>query len=354
MPKSLKISFTGSAVLTPPYPDDFGPLQGPLTAIMPGARHVRKSTFRDQISAQFTVLLFPYRHLIVESPQDRDADYKYPDLKDVQTGLCFLENEELKLLEGPPAIEKQITFDNSPTTAFPTLESRGTGYIARWQDFAAGGRAKIKDGVLTNRSDKDFVSVLLPAGEVTSGFVAEPILRVNFDYGENSETRAYAQKIVVTLTYPDETQAVTFAATRSNGRTDPFMITLAWYDATEIEILFANGSLESILNVLRGSFVGQDHDGDYDLEFEVLYDVVDCYGDRLNRLPLPQIRSQETLRVPCIASMVASDNQTAASLALSDSFTPLPSNDAQPPTRSNAATASPRREPGERRKEVQS
>lgn len=321
MTKVLKMSFTGSAILTPAYPTDLSPIDGPLTALMPGARRVRRSTFEDQINAQFTFVVFPYRHLVHESQDERDADYKYPDIKNVTTGLVFLEREEMRIEafvsdrpngELPNGI---ISFDTSPSTGTPSVNSTGAGYIARWEDFAAGGNSRVVWGL---HGEGDFVRIIIPAGEVSSGFVGEPIARINFDYGQDSPTKAYAQKIVVTMFFDDVFTDVTLNSTVfGGGPRDPYKLRFRWYDKSSIELLFANASLESMLNVLRGSFVGQDHEGDYDLEFEVLYDpderpnpnrprLIHVRPDAEGRLPLPQIRSLETLRVPCIASMITS------------------------------------------------
>lgn len=308
MAKRLRLSFTGSAVLTPAYPTDLTSIQGPLLALMPGARRARRSTFADQINAQFTFACFPYRHLVHEAEEDRDADYKYPDLKNVTTGVAFLEKEELRIEQPPPG--GMISFDSSSSTAAPTLASTSAGYIARWGDFAAGGEAKVIPGP---NDEGDFVRVVIPSGAVSSAFVHQPIARINFDYGPNSATKAYAQKIVVTVDFDDRVEEVTLIASRFGaGTRNPYKLRFNWYDSSEFEILFGNASLESLLNVLRGSFVGQDHEGDYDLEFEVLYDesespVIHCERDSVGRLPLPQVMTLETLRVPCIASMITSE-----------------------------------------------
>ncbi|HEX6087819.1 MAG TPA: hypothetical protein VF266_25025, partial [Thermoanaerobaculia bacterium] len=217
--------------------------------------------------------------------------------------VCILEAEELSLMHRP--IDTQLTFDPSPTTPSPKVGSTGTGYIARWEDFAAGGQSRIKPNVL--QGNGDYVRVTLPAGKVTAGFVAEPIARINFDYGQNSPTRPYAQQIVVTLTFEDVIQEVSFNTSRlGEGPSAPTLLTFRWYDAPNIDLLFGNGSLASMLSVLSGSFLGQDHEGDFDVEFEVLYDVVEVRPDHLGRRPLPQIKSHEILRVPCIASMMSS------------------------------------------------
>lgn len=313
MTRTLNIAFTGNAVLTPAYSDPprFPPIDGPLVAVLPGARRVRRSTFpTDQINAQFAFLKFPYRHLVRESGEDRDADYKHPDLRNVKAGLCIFEEEDLQLVTRPK--ETQLTFDPSATTDPPTIGSSGTGYIARWGDFAAGGESRIRDNVL--QGNVDAVRVTLPGGKVTAGFVAEPIARINFDYGDSSPTLQYAQQIVVTLTF-DDIEEVTFSVSRRGGPAAPSVLRFRWYDSPNIDLLFGNGSLTSILNTLSGSFVGQDHEGDFDVEFEVLYDIVHVTPDHLGRRPLPQIKSVEVLRVPCIASMIDSEPQTSAAPA---------------------------------------
>jgi hypothetical protein len=311
MPKTLKLAFTGNAVLTPAYPDNLTPIPGPLYAIMPGARRVRRSDFQNnQINAQFAFLTFPYRHLVVEEPSDRDADHKHPDTRDTKVGLCFLQREHLFI--SPPPLDNQLTFDDSPATAFPTTASTGVEYVARWADFAAAGNTELNDGFLDGEGD--YVRVQIDGGKVSASFVSEPIAVIDFDYGEDSERRAYAQEIVVTMTYPDEAEFVLVAAEPfSDEAAEPSVLKFYWYDASEIKILFGNGSLASINSVLSGSFAGNDHEGDFDVEFEVLYKAVHCEPDQLGRLPLPQIVSNEILRVPCVGSMVSPPGSNVSS-----------------------------------------
>ncbi len=346
MTKTLKIAFTGNAVLTPPYPDNLGPIQQKLYAVMPGARRVRQSDLRpDQINAQFAFLKFPYRHLVVTEDDDRDADYKYPDTRDTTTGLCFLEREHL-FIEQPPH-EQTLTFDSSPATGTPTTSSTGVGWIARWRDFAATGNSGLKRDILNVAGD--YSRVQIDAGHVSSGFISEPIARIDFDYGDDPPTRSYAQEIVVTLTYDDSTPYVTLRSAPfkpfPGGSAEPSALRFDWYDAPEIKILFGNGSLSSILNALKEPpLAGNDHDGDYDIEFEVLYDIINIQPDSQNRLPLPRIISNEILRVPCVASMIdlISPEGTAATTTADVTTTAIASKDAR---RQPRAVRAQRRKP---------
>jgi hypothetical protein len=313
MPKTLKLAFTGNAVLTPEYPDDLQPIAGPLYAVMPGARRVRQSDFhKNQINAQFAFVTFPYRHLVVKDETDRDADHKHPDTRDTKIGLCFLQREHLDIY--PPPLNGELTFDDSSTADFPTTATTGVKRAARWSDFASDGEPELYDVL---NSEGDYARIRIPAGHVSSGFVTEPIALIGFDYGNfPPPPTAYAQEIVVTLTYPDDTPSVFLYASPFAGEaTEPSTLRFDFYDASEIKILFGNGSLASMISVLNGSFAGNDHEGDYDVEFEVLYDVVDCPEDQNNLLPLPQILSNEILHVPCVASMVALPGSTARSKA---------------------------------------
>ncbi|HYI11148.1 MAG TPA: hypothetical protein VEK57_18975 [Thermoanaerobaculia bacterium] len=356
MPKYLRVAFTGNAVLTPDYPDDYQPIFGPLTAVMPGARQRRPSTFRtDPIHAQFAFLKFPYPHLVLENDEHRDADYKFPDVRDATTGLCFLEREELRLVT--PA-SNVLTFDPTIPTHYPTTASTETEWVARWRDFALGGNARLRPGVLTGEGD--YVRVVLPGGDVTASFVGEPIARIDFDYGA-PYPRVYAQEIVVTLTFDDSIPSVILEALPFQGTgARPSFFEFRWYDSPEISIQFGNGSMASIENVLRGSFAGLDHEGDFDLEFEVLYDIVDCNEDDpfFRRLPVPRVISREVLRIPCIATMLepqeeavfASDVMTSRALVTPAVTPPVPPfaaeasvtalSAATPPSATSAASAS--------------
>jgi hypothetical protein len=318
MTKLLKLAFTGSTVLTPDYPDDLSPIPGPLVAVLPGARRVRPSTFRtNQINAQFAFVRFDIANLAVTEGDrtSRDADHRHPDLRDPVAGLCFLERESLFL--DPEPLDTALSFDNSAITTYPTTSSTATKWIARWRDFAAGGNPFLLPEVF---GDVDVTRVLISSGVVSSAFVHEPIARISFDYGVNPETRPYAQEIVVTLSYDDSVESVSLVAiSLSDDGTprEPSRLTFKWYDKPEIKLLFGNGSLAAIQSVLQGLFAGQDHQGDFDFEFEVLYDVVFCEDDDLNRLPLPRITNNEIHRVPCIASMVSGPISRPASPATS-------------------------------------
>jgi hypothetical protein len=339
MSKKLKIAFSGSVVLTPAYPNDSRPIRGPLTAVMPGGRRSRKSKLlNDRIKAQFAFVKFDYRHLAVESPNDRDADYKHIENYKVTSALCFLEREQLEL--ETQALENELTFDKITPVDYPNKSSYGTKYIARWDDFAKEGKAQLK-----KIDDKhDLVKVTLPGGYVTGEFIEEPIARINFDYGEHPQTCSYAQQIAVTLTFPDDTPSVTLLSSA-----EPRRLTFKWYGASEISILIGNGTLASIWNLLTNVFVGQDHEGDFDLDFEVLYDVVEC-GTYKDKLPLPLIKSSEILRVPCIASMIGSSEvaEDSSSILVDGGAGGMP--DAPPKQQAEKPVPNRRREPGQSRR----
>lgn len=304
--KTLKIAFTGSTVLTPAYPTGLADVPGPLTAIMPGARRMRASSRKDPINAQFAFIVFPYDHLVIDDEKHRDADYKYPGVRNTRTGVCFLEREHLTI--DPKPKEQVLSFDKTPANGSPSVGSSGAEWIARWEDFAEG-KAKLK--LKAVGKDADVVRVELPAGKVSAAFVAEPIARINFGYGSHPATFPYAQTIVVTLTFKEEVSAVTLVSTGLGGKgADPSRLKLAWHGRTEMEILFGNGSLASLDNMLRNSFVGHDHEGDLDLEFEIIYDVVDCPTIGGKR-PLPRIKSHEILQVPCVSSMITATEEPA-------------------------------------------
>lgn len=318
MTKVLRMKFTGNAVLTPDYPDGLEPINGPLYAVMPGARRRRNSPFvGQQIDAQFAFVMFPYQQLIVKASNDRDADYKYPDVATARTGICFLEREDLAV-EATPA-ENQLTFQAGDTSGFPTIGATETKWIARWRDFASGGRAALKPTVLT--SPGDYVRVRMPAGHVTAGFVAEPIARLDFDYGLAPVPRPYAQEIVVTMTFADTVPSVTLSCQPFPGSGgQPTFLTFGWFGSPSIDLLFGNGSLASIQSVLTTPIAGHDHQGDYDVEFDVLYDAVNCLPDNAGRLPLPHLKSFEILRVPCIASMIDQSNAGFADSAVTGEY----------------------------------
>jgi hypothetical protein len=278
---------------------------------MPGARRRRYSQQHcyTQVDAQFAFVVFPYRSLVLDG-ESRDADYKYPETRTVTTGLCLLEREELTI--DPPPHDDQLTFAPENTASYPTSASTGADWIARWDDFAEDGYASLKPGVLERPGD--YVRLKLPGGYVSAGFVAEPIARISFDYGEYPEVEPYAQEIVVTLEYDDKEEYVTLRSTPFDPPCScpgacPTDLRFAWYDESEIRLLFGNGSLPSIKNVLEGSFAGHDHEGDYDEEFGVIYDVVDCIPDGCGHRPLPKVMSQEVLKIPCVGTMTALPSQ---------------------------------------------
>jgi hypothetical protein len=306
MPRYLTIAFTGNTVLTPDYPDNLWPIDGPLSAVLPGARHRRPSTLGTQIDSQLAFMTFRYRHLLIDAYNSRDADYKYPGTRRVTAGLCFLEREHLELVTRP--IERQLTFDPSPITCAPAIGSTGALWIARWHDFAVEGQASIRPQVFVDQGDH--VRLDIPAGHISAAFVSEPIARVDFDYGYYKKVRPYAQEIVVTLTFDDSVPYVEFLSwpfVEGTGLppAEPSSLKFKWCDASTMKIIVGNGSLASIESVLRSSFAGHDHEGDFDVEFEVTYDVVNCEPDYYGVKPLPLITNHEILRVPCIASMVA-------------------------------------------------
>jgi hypothetical protein len=308
MTKILRMKFTGNAVLTPEYPDDLEEEDyGPLVAIMPGARRRRQGLFsRPQIDAQFAFVKFDYAQLVVTGPKDRDADYKYPEETDVHTGVCFLEREEI-YFDIPP-IESTLTFVPGDVSGTAQIGSTQTQWIARWKDFSFGRGALYADVV--GSKTRDCVQVTIPGGEVSAEFIAEPIARIDFDYGnpgEPSYVRPYAQQVVVTMTFDDSRPYVRL-------RSDPFnpvtneessYLTFIWGGRSTIDLVFGNGSMSSLQSLLSGSFAGHDHQGDYDSEFQALYDIVDCPPDTPNqRQPLPHILSFEISHIPCISTMI--------------------------------------------------
>lgn len=321
MSKYLKMRFTGNAVLTPDYPDDLanGPaIPGPLYAIMPGARRRRKSAFDgQQIDAQFAFVIFDNRQLMVDGTDDRRPDYKYLRGDNTELGVCFLERENVLVTTGPTS--DSITFVNGNTSGFPNLNSSETQRIARWKDFAFK-RAYLKPHVLEDPTTiSDYVRVIMPGGQVASGYISNQIAKVDFDFYQTSTPAAYAQEIVVTIPFEDSAQNVTLSCTPFPGSAEKTTsLTFIWGGRPSIDLLFGNGSMASLQSVLDGSIAGRDHEGDYDVEFEVLYDIIDCTIDGDSYRPLPHIRSAEILRIPCISSMIgqqSGDSSTDATPA---------------------------------------
>jgi len=311
MAKTLKLCFTGSIVLTPEYPWPLHDIGGPLIGVMRGGRHRRRSTFpADQVDAQFAFLDFDYPQIVLGATDARDADYKYPTPSTVKKGLIFFEREQLQVMTPPRDV--QLTFDGSDASVPPTTSSTATRYIARWSDFAGGGNPGLKQEVLTR--DDDWTRIVIPAGKVSSRFVDPRIASIDFDYGNTPVSKKYAQEIVVTLTYDDSTPNVILRSFPFDPHAESTSLTFTWHDKDDIVLLFGNGTLEAILSVLSGSFAGEDHVGDYDKDFEILYDIMKVDPDHLGRLPLPKITSVETSRIPCIATMtpVSNDGTLAA------------------------------------------
>ena len=301
MSKYLKMKFTGNAVLTPEYPDNLNAINGPAHAIMPGARQRRQSEFHgQQIDAQFIFVTFPYAQLVVAADNDRDADYKYPTVITADTGVCFLEEEAIVV--ETTSQSDTLTFVNGDTSSFPTVNSHETGRIARWTDFSHGAGA-LKDGI--PETPGHYVLVTIPGGEISSGYVSNQIARIDMDYGDVSEAAPYAQEIVVSIPFDDSVTSVSLSCTPFPGSyAQPSFLTFIWGGRPSIDLLFGNGSMASLQSVLSGDVAGHDHQGDYDVEFDVLYDIIDCPADGNGRRPLPHIRSTEVLHVPCISSMI--------------------------------------------------
>jgi hypothetical protein len=252
-------------------------------------------------------VVFPYLQLVVPSDrQGRSADFKYPDETAPSMGVCFFENEELTIEESP--IEHSLTFvPGSVVGMFPRVGSSETNFVARWADFAQG-RASLKSGVLDQSGD--FVRVQMPGGRVSSGFVAEPIALIDFDYIAPRTPFPFAQEIVVSMTFADSVNAVSLRCDPFDGKFQESVLTFTWGGRPSIDLLFGNGSLASLQSVLSGSTAGHDHQGDFDIEFDVMFDIIDCPPDGQGRQPLPHIRSSEVLHVPCTSTMIASGTGT--------------------------------------------
>lgn len=302
MSKFLNLKFTGSIVVTPEYPDDVQQqICPPLIAMMPGARRRRRSGFRGkQVDAQFAFVVFDYGQILKDGESARDADYKYPSIDTVSQGVCFLEREDLLVNVEP----SPIRFVDGDTSLPPTVSSRETKRIARWSDFS-NGNGQLKARVLQDHGE--YARVVMPAGTVSSGYVSGLVTRIDFDYGDAPRAAAYAHEIVVSIEFPDDSPSVDLQCIPFPGSTDQSStLTFTWGAKPSIDLLFGNGTLASLSNVLTDAVAGQDHGGDYDVDFNAIYDIVNCLPDAHGRTPLPHIENLEILRVPCAPTMIGS------------------------------------------------
>ena len=306
MTKLLNLSFTGNAALTPEYPDNLKPITGPLKAIMPGARRQRPSLFDGQhINSQFVFLLFPFRQLVVSRGRlSRSTDYKHPNETAPETGVCFFESEQITIQSTkPPREGNQLYFvEGDVTKRFPKVGSKETAWIARWTDFSFG-YGSLKPETLTDPGD--YVRMVMNGGIVSAGVSHEPIARLDFDYDRKVDPFPYAQQIVLTMTFDDDVENVDLVCTPFSKTADTTTLTFTWGGRPSIDLFFGNGSLASLQSVLAGSVSGHDHEGDFDVEFDVMLDIIKCRADAQGRQPLPHIRSAEVSHVPCTAAMVA-------------------------------------------------
>ncbi|HEX7139694.1 MAG TPA: hypothetical protein VF219_17715, partial [Vicinamibacterales bacterium] len=189
---------------------------------------------------------------------------------------------------------------------------------------------------------------------VASGYESSLIARIDFDYGDWPQPVAYAQEIVVSIAFTDLSPSVQLNCAPFPGSGGaPSVLTFTWGGKPTIDLTFGNGTMTSLLNVLTHGTAGQDHEGDFDLDFGILYDILDCDPDQDGYRPLPHIRSLEILRVPCTSTMIGTPTTTTATSTSSETEraaaereTPRPAaNEAQPV----APEWQPRTLPGQRR-----
>jgi hypothetical protein len=313
--KYLKIGFTGVACLTPAYDGATQEVAGPLYAVLPNSHSARfGSDHETQVDAHFVFAAFHSIHLPKPvKPADkkrRRADYVFRNTAtEKDWAVCFFERESLELVPAPVVPDDETKLDHTirynlhgNTTEPPAITDTHVNWIPRWDTFAEGGRAAFKAGVLTEPGS--YVRLTIPGGDVSAGFVCRYVPRMKFLY-KNNEPHYYAHKIVVRLAYPDETETVTLRSKRFDAEPPdrPADLVLTWGTADTIHLTLANASFEEMENVLRED-CGKQHLGTRDYEFEIIYDVVRCGRDEQDRRPLPEVLSNETRPVPCMATMV--------------------------------------------------
>lgn len=315
MSKFLRLAFTGIACLGPAYRGQ-EKVSGPLVAVMPTAHHARfGSDGETQVDAHFVYAAFNAAHLVTprnkaEKKKYRRADHEVVDERRKKWALCFLDREML-VVDPPPVTEDErkqeteIRYNVSGNrTGLPGKGSTHVEWIARWSQFAAGGNARFKTHALEGKAS--LVRVVIPGGEVAAGFACPYTPQVRFLYGKEL-TGYFAHEIVVTLRYKDETETVTLRSTPFDTEPPyrPRDLVLTWGTADVIDLKIGNSSIDEMDNVLR-KYCGRQHEGRKDYEFEILYDVVACAPDRNNggRLPLPEVLTNETRPVPCLATMI--------------------------------------------------
>ncbi|MGZ8731589.1 MAG: hypothetical protein ACXW5U_22490 [Thermoanaerobaculia bacterium] len=314
MAKTVKLAFTGVVCLQPAYAGT-QEVNGPILAILPcspSARH--GSNGKTQVDAHFVFAAFQDVHLVQDQEKKRLADHKVVNVHGVKMSLCILHNERLTVTPSPQ--NQKVRFDlNGNSSGVPKPGYTHVEWIPRWEKFASGREAKLKD---LAGEKIHHVSVSLPAGDVAAGFVCPLTPKVQFQHGTES-ARFYAQEIAVTLSYPDATQkfvlasepvvSLVGAATASMSAEADIMsiprptdLEFTWGTNDEIEITIGNGSLASIDSVLNKG-CGHEHRGKIDYEFEIIYDAVSV-NDPQDKKPVPEVKNSEIRQIPCIATMI--------------------------------------------------
>jgi hypothetical protein len=299
---TLRFVFTGICALTPGWPRDTSTPTS-VTAVMPDSRRGRiASDETTNIAAHAPFLFVPLENLASTS---RGADYVLTrTFDDLECAVIFLDREELTTSPSPTnALEYVIGED-------PIGERPTTGNVTdiRWAaDFREidAAHASLKSGCVGTPpvNPKVAARVRVDGGTVTSRFPCPEGPSSTILNSPNTIHRQFAQEIVVAMEFASNvTEVVLESALFDSGATPAPDIVLQFIEAADIEVLFGNGPLESILNLKDNDCAGHEHPGAIDYEFEIYYDIIDFPAE--TALPVPQTDEAELRHIDCFAMFV--------------------------------------------------
>jgi hypothetical protein len=299
---TLRFVFTGICALTPGWPRSTS-TPTTLTAVMPDSRRGRvASDDTTNIAAHAPFLFVPLANL---GSGSRGADYVLTRTDTQECAVIFLDREELTTSPSPTnSLEYVIGEDPIGERPIP-----GNVTDIRWAaDFREIDplHAALKAGCVgstTSVNPKVAARVRVDGGTVTSRFPCPEGASSTILNSPNTIHRQFAQEVVVEMEFASNVTEVVLETTLfDSGATPALDIVLQFIEAADIEVLFGNGPVESMLNLRDNDCAGHDHPGAIDYEFEIYYDVINFPAE--TPLPVPQTDEAELRHIDCFVMFV--------------------------------------------------
>jgi hypothetical protein len=299
---TLRFVFTGICALTPGYPRGGGAAAASLTAVMPQARSGRiASDGSTYIAAHFPFLVVPLENLAATS---RGPDYVLTKTDGDEYAVIFLAREELSMSPAP-SNALSYALGSAPIGERPTPENvTDIRWAADFREIAPQ-HASLRPGCLaaTNVDGRVAARVRIDGGVVSSRFPCPEGPSTTIVNAPEPLHRQFAQEIVASMELPSSVTEVVLQSSKWDAAEAAALnVVVQFIAGADVEVMIANGPLDSLMNLRDNECAGHEHPGAIDYEFELYREVIDYPAGV--PFPLPQTDPVELRHIDCYAMFV--------------------------------------------------